>query len=74
MYIFRSSRGTFTIGPDCTTPDCYELCIGGMWLGTFETAEKAAEAVCLRCTGWYDWDRREATEPPRDLSEWERLK
>ncbi len=73
MYIFRSKTGTFTIDVDSTTCEGYELCIGGMWLATFETAEKAAEAVCIRCTGWHDWDRREEREAPRDLNEWETL-
>ncbi len=73
MYIFRSKTGTFTIGPDPMNSDLFELCIGGMWLASYETTEKAAEAVCLRCTGWYDWDRRDGEEAPSCLSEWETL-
>lgn len=73
MYIFRSRTGTFTIGIDATVPKGYELCIGGMWIGTYETAEKAAEAVCLRCTGWLDWDRGCGEEAPDGLEEWEML-
>jgi hypothetical protein len=72
MYVFRSRTGTFTIGVDITIPSGYELCIGGMWLGTYETAEKAAEAVCIRCTGWLDWDRS-GEEAPGGLREWERV-
>lgn len=73
MYVYRSRAGTFTIGVDATDPECYELCIGGMWLASYETAEKAAAAVCLRCTGWHDWDRLKDPEAPRDLSDWEIL-
>ncbi len=73
MYIFRSKTGTFTIGPDPMNSDLFELCIGGMWLASYETTEKAAEAVCLRCTGWYDWDRHEKSAAPANLSEWEVL-
>jgi hypothetical protein len=71
MHIFRSRAGTFTIATDPTVPDCYELCIGGMWLGTYETAEKAAQDVFMRCTGWHDWDRKKEGECPCDLTEWE---
>ena len=73
MYVFRSSTGTFTIGADITVPSGYELCVGGMWLGSYETPEKAAEAVCLRCTGWLDWDRGDGEEAPGSLEEWETL-
>jgi hypothetical protein len=73
MYIFRSRAGTFTIGIDPTVSDCYELCIGGMWLGTYGSAEEAALSVLKRCTGWHDWDRRKGTECPGDLTEWECL-
>ncbi len=73
MYIFRSKAGTFTIEVDPMTSDFYDLCIGGMWLGAYETAEKAAMDVYMRCTGWHDWDRRKEAECPCELTEWEVL-
>ncbi len=73
MYVFRSKAGTFTIAADPTVSGHYELCIGGMWLGTFESAQLAAENVYRRCTGWHDWDRRGEPECPSGLDEWELL-
>lgn len=71
IYIFRSSAGTFTIMPDDQDPDMYQLCIGGMWLGSYETPEKAAESIPCRQTGWSDWDRQEGRECPLTLEGWE---
>jgi hypothetical protein len=71
MYIFRSKAGTFTIGSDPTVSGCYELCIGGMWLGTYETPDRAAQDVLMRCTGWHDWDNRKDTDCPGEIGEWE---
>ncbi len=73
MYIYKSKAGTFTIGPDPQESSFFELCIGGFWLGTYETAEKAALDVHQKCTGWPDWDRRKEQDCPRDLSDWEIL-
>lgn len=71
IYIFRSSAGTFTILPDDQSPDMYQLCIGGMWLGSYETPEKAAESISCKATGWFEWDRQEAPQCPQSLEGWE---
>lgn len=52
--------------------DMFKLCVGGFWLGSFETAEAAARSVYLRETGWYDWDCLDDPDAPCDLSEWEK--
>ena len=74
VYIFKSKTGTFSIEPDEQCADMVKLCVGGLWLATFETAEEAARCVGCRETGWYDWDKLGTSEAaPADLSEWERL-
>ena len=70
-YIFRSKSGTFTILPDDQNPGMYQLCMGGMWLGSYDTPEKAAESLPCRQTGWFDWDRCEGAQCPQSLDEWE---
>jgi hypothetical protein len=74
FYIFRSKTGTFSIEPDEQCAGMVKLCIGGLWLATFEKAEEAAHCVRCRETGWYDWDKRDLSETaPGDLGEWECL-
>lgn len=70
-YFFRSPAGTFSIMPDEADLFLYQLCIGGLWLRSFETEEEAARAVCEKRTGWADWDRREDVTAPEDLGGWE---
>ncbi len=72
IFILRTPAGTFTIGPDETTSDMVKLCIGGMWLASFKTAEEASAAVTKRETGWPDWDRLRTGECPTSLSDWEK--
>ena len=69
-YILRTPAGTFTIEPDEADWDIVKLCIGGMWLASFKTAEEAACAVTTRATGWPDWDLAKA-ECPACLADWE---
>jgi len=71
VYIFRSKAGTFTIEYDEIEKEAYCLCIGGMCLAVYETAERAAHDVCMKKTGWVEWDADEDAEGPRDISEWE---
>ena len=71
IYIFRSNTGTFTILSDEENPGLYQLCIGGMWLGSFESPEKAAESIPCKATGWHDWDRQGDAQCPQSLVEWE---
>jgi hypothetical protein len=52
--------------------DMFKLCVGGLWLGSYETAEEAAQAVYLRETGWSEWDCLKDSDAPCDLSEWEK--
>jgi hypothetical protein len=73
IYILRSPAGTFTIEPDEQTADMVKLCIGGMWLASFQTAEEAANVVMIRETGWMDWDRAKTGDCPACLEEWEQL-
>jgi len=74
IYIYRTTTGTFSIEPDEQCAGMFKLCIGGMWLATFEKAEEAAQCVQRRQTGWYDWDKRALSETaPCDLGEWECL-
>ncbi|MFB3925033.1 MAG: hypothetical protein ACE14T_03185 [Syntrophales bacterium] len=73
VYIYRTEVGTFTIEPDAECPGKFMLCIGGMWLDSYETAEDARAALCRQCTGWHDWDRLACPESPPDLKEWEKL-
>ncbi len=70
-YVFRSHVGTFSIEPDEVQWDMVQLCLGGLWLCTVETAEKAARCVYGQKTGWHEWDRLTDVEAPSDLSGWE---
>jgi hypothetical protein len=70
-FILRTPAGTFTIEPDEEAMDTVKLCIGGMWLASFRTAEEASCAVKNRETGWHDWDRSNAGECPACLADWE---
>ena len=71
MYIFRTKSGTFTISPDEQCGGMFQLCIGGMWLGTYETPEQAAESLVQRKTGWFDWDRLPEPERECGLADWD---
>jgi hypothetical protein len=72
-FILRTPAGTFTIEHDDAALDLVKLCIGGMWLASFRTAEEASNAVKNRETGWPDWDRSNAGECPGCLADWEEL-
>jgi hypothetical protein len=71
-YIYRTKVGTFSIEPDDMDAKTFKLCIGGLWLAYYETAEDAAQSVYLRETGWYEWDCIKDSDAPCDLSEWEK--
>ena len=43
-YILRTPAGTFTIEPDEADWEMFKLCIGGLWLASFQTAEEASTA------------------------------
>jgi hypothetical protein len=70
-YILKTPAGTFTIEPDEADWKMFKLCIGGLWLASFQTAEEAACALTKRETGWPDWDRTHTGECPTCLAEWE---
>ncbi len=72
-YMFRSQVGTFSIEPDEVHWDMFQLCLGGLWLCTLETAEKAAKCVCEQKTGLHEWDTLTDVEAPADLDGWEVL-
>ena len=71
-FILRTPAGTFTIQRDEAAQDRVMLCIGGMWLSSFRTAEEAANTVTKRETGWPDWDQSHACECPACLADWEK--
>jgi hypothetical protein len=70
-YLLRTPAGTFTIQPDEAAQDMVMLCIGGMWLASFRTAEEASTAVTKRETGWPDWDRSHAGDCPTCIADWD---
>jgi hypothetical protein len=72
-YILKTPAGTFTIEPDEADWEMVKLCIGGMWLASFKTAEDAACAVTKRETGWTEWDRTKEGACPTCLAEWEEI-
>ncbi|MBN2255170.1 MAG: hypothetical protein JW736_05655 [Deltaproteobacteria bacterium] len=72
-YMFKSQVGTFSIEPDEVHVDMVQLCLGGIWLCTVETAEEAAARVSAQETGWHEWDILTDTDAPADLSCWEPL-
>ena len=72
-FILRTPAGTFTIEPDEAALDRVKLCVGGMWLASFRTAEEASSTVTKRETGWPDWDRAHAGACPTCLADWENL-
>jgi hypothetical protein len=72
-YLYRSKVGSFSIRADEANPGTVELCLGGMWLSSYQTADDAAAAVCRRETGWHEWDRLADPHKPIDLSDWEKL-
>lgn len=72
VYIFRSRSGTFTILPDEQAPGMYQLCIGGMWLGSYDSPEQAAESLPCKSTGWPEWDRSTGPECPQSLEDWDK--
>ena len=72
-YVYRSKAGTFTIRADEANPGSFELCLGGMWLCNYDSADEAAAAVCRGETGWPDWDGQKDSEGPQDLKGWEEI-
>ena len=50
-----------------------QLCLGGLWLRTVETAEEAARFVYEQKTGLHEWDTLTEIEAPSDLSGWETI-
>lgn len=70
-YILRTPAGTFTIEPDESDWEMVKLCIGGLKLASFKTAEDAACTVTQRETGWRDWDRAKEGACPACLADWE---
>jgi len=71
-YILRTRAGTFSIEPDEAALHLFKLCVGGLWLASFETVEHAAEAISRRETGWPDWDRAKDEDCPSGLEVWEK--
>ncbi|MBN2283775.1 MAG: hypothetical protein JXO48_07785 [Deltaproteobacteria bacterium] len=73
ILILRTPVGTFSIEPDETAFDMIKLCIGGIWLASFETVDEAANAVFRQNTSWPDWDTLPSQDAPPDIGGWEML-
>lgn len=71
VYMLKTLAGTFTIQPDEQISNMVKLCIGGLWLASFRTAEDAANAVTMRETGWPEWDQSNACKCTLCLADWE---
>jgi hypothetical protein len=69
-FIYKSPIGIFSITP---RGDGFALSIGDLLLGTYASAEQAAEAVLIRNTGYDPWDRRTFLDRPVDLTRWDTL-
>jgi hypothetical protein len=69
-YIYKSPIGIFSITP---RGDGFALSIGDLLLGTYVSADKAAQAVHTRKTGYEPWDRRSSLDRPADLTRWDTL-
>jgi hypothetical protein len=74
-YYWRSPVGMFWIRPQPGHPGRYSLgnAIEGA-LGSYRSAEAAADDFAGGHTGWKDWDLifRYVRNVPRDLTEWHR--
>jgi hypothetical protein len=69
-YIYKSPIGIFSI---TLRGERFALSIGDLLLGTYDSAEQAAQAVHTRKTGYEPWDRRRSLDRPLDLTRWDTL-
>ena len=69
-YIYNSDIGTFEIIQ--TRHEMYELWIGEELLGSYESAESAADDVSNFNTGYLEWDKfhNELEGFPSKIDEW----
>jgi hypothetical protein len=67
-YSVATSAGIFRIIPDI---GLWKLFINDVYLGTYPSAERAAEGVTLRKSGWDVWDLGKGATP-ESLDAWER--
>lgn len=65
-YSVATSEGIFRI---IQVTESWGLFLNDVFLGNYKTAEKAAQSVALRKTGWDAWDLGKST-PPDDLEAW----
>ena len=73
MWIYNSEAGVFWIRFVPRGRGAFILGIEGMELGSYSSAEEAAEDVYLQETGFPPWDSAAQVSKPADISEWERL-
>ena len=73
-YTYNSDIGTFEIKQ--TGYEMYELWIGEELLGSYESAEFAAEDVSNFNTGYIEWDnfQNKLHNFPSNLSNWAKVK
>jgi len=74
MYIYNSEIGRFEIRQ--TGHKRYDLWIKEEMLGSYESAERAAEDVANFETDYVEWDKfkNELENVPSDLSQWAEIK
>ena len=70
QYHYRSSVGTLWIRQQHGSTGRWVLGVDETPLGTYQSAEAAADDVRGQHTGWPDWDSNDTIVAPRELSEW----
>lgn len=70
MWYFKSSIGVFWIAQ--TISGLFDLWHEDRRLGSFPSAEAAAESVSRQMTGWPDWDALPDVSAPANLAQWGR--
>ncbi len=68
MYNFKTLIGLFTIKSYANGG--YILFLNDNAMGSYDSAEAAAENVAMCKTGIYEWDKQGSVEEPKSLSDW----
>ena len=67
-YYFQTNLGLFTI--KSLEDGRFGLYENTNLLGSYHSAESAADDVYMCATGWNEWDEQESVDEPESLSEW----
>ena len=71
LYHYKTRVGTFWIAPQPNVPGRFWLGVDDEALGSYHSAEAAADDVYSQSTGYYEWDAiEEPVTSPCDLSDW----